>query len=136
MQGEAFTNIKTELTRSTVLALYAETMISADASLQSLGAVLLQLNGSLWQPVAYASRAFIDTEKRYTQIKKKHSLSLGAVKDFLATSSASTCKSQDISSTATVSCKLLENLAPGIIRFCLCMMRFDYSIRHMPCKLL
>ena len=73
-QEKAFTDIKTELTQPIILALYnpkAETKISADVSLHSLEAILMQLNESLWQPVAYASRALTDTEKCYAQIEKE-----------------------------------------------------------------
>ena len=72
-QEEPFTNIKTELTNPTILALYntqTETKISVDASSHGLGVILLQLEES-WQPVAYALRALTNTKSRYAQIEKK-----------------------------------------------------------------
>ena len=39
-------------------------------------------------------------------------------------------------SVPLLSCKPLENLPPRVVRFRLRMMRFDYSIRHVPGKLL
>ena len=73
-QERSFVEIKRELTKSTVLALYdplAETKVSADASSFGLGAVLLQLDRQTWKPVAYALRALSETERRYAQIEKE-----------------------------------------------------------------
>ena len=39
--------------------------------MHGLGAVLLQQSGSIWRPVAYASRAMSETEKRYAQVEKE-----------------------------------------------------------------
>ena len=61
-QEEAFTSIKNELSKPTVLALYdpnRETKISADASSYGLGAVLLQKIEGEWRPIAYASRSIL-----------------------------------------------------------------------------
>ena len=140
-QEEAFANIKIELIQPTILALYnptAETKISADASSHSLGAVLLQLNEFLWQPVAYASRALTDTERRYAQIEKEALTVTWGCEGF---SSYIIGKHVQIETdhkplVPLLSCKPLENLLPRIVRFRLRMMRFDYSIRHVPGKLL
>jgi len=73
-QEQAFSLIKEELVKPTVLALYdpeATTKVSADASSFSLGAVLLQQHASEWKPVASASRAMNETERRYAQIEKE-----------------------------------------------------------------
>ena len=75
-QENAFTRVKEELAKPTVLALYhpasgCETKISADSSSYGLGAVLLQRIDSSWKPIVYASRALSETEKRYTQIEKE-----------------------------------------------------------------
>ena len=57
-QDEAFRDVKKELAKSTVLAMYnpiAETKVSADSSSYGLGAVLFQKAGEVWKPVVYAS---------------------------------------------------------------------------------
>ena len=58
----------------TILGLYdptAETRISADASSYGLGAVILQKTKGWWRPIAFASRALTETERRYAQIEKE-----------------------------------------------------------------
>ena len=65
-QEQAFSQVKSELAKPTVLALYsprAPTKVSADASSYGLGAVLLQQVGDVWKPVAYASRSMSETER-------------------------------------------------------------------------
>lgn len=66
--------LKETVTNEPVLAFFdpsKPTKISTDASKDGLGAVLLQMNGGNWQPVAYASRSMTETEQRYSQIQKE-----------------------------------------------------------------
>ena len=59
--------------RPTVLALYnsmAETLVSANASSNGLGAVLHKFEVE-WRPVVFASRSMSETETRYAQIEKE-----------------------------------------------------------------
>ncbi|KAL7863391.1 hypothetical protein SRHO_G00123750 [Serrasalmus rhombeus] len=74
-QQQAFDSIKSELSITPVMALYntqAHTVVSADSSSYALGAVLLQQQeDDTLKPVAYASRALSDTERRYAQIEKE-----------------------------------------------------------------
>ena len=70
-QDQAFTHVKEELSKPTILVLYepdVATKLSTDGSSYGLGGVLLQLNESKWKPVAYASRSMTETERRYAQI--------------------------------------------------------------------
>ena len=62
-QQESFEKVKAEIATPQVLAHYdvtAETKVSADASSYGLAAVLLQKQGELWKPVAFASCVLSD----------------------------------------------------------------------------
>ena len=88
-QKRAFEDIKHELSVQPVMVLYdpqSETVVSADASAYSLGAVLIQRqrDGNC-RPVAYASRAMMNTEKMYAQIEKVALLSRVLVRDSVIT---------------------------------------------------
>lgn len=67
---EAFNKLKVKLTSRPVLQFYdvnQDAVLSVDSSMSGTGAVLLQNN----LPVAYASKALTETQKRYAQIEKE-----------------------------------------------------------------
>lgn len=73
-QDESFSMLKEVLKSEPVLQYYdptKPTRISADASKDGLGSVLLQLHENQWKPVSYASRPMLDAETRYAQIEKE-----------------------------------------------------------------
>ena len=135
-QEQAFTLIKEELTRPTVLELYnpqRKVKISADASSHGLGAVLLQESGNKWKPVAYASRSMSDTEKRYAQIEKEAlSLTWACEKfqDYILGRKFH-IETDHKTLVPLLSSKLLDMLPPRIVRFRLRMARYDYTIEHV-----
>ena len=140
-QDRAFAQVKEELSKPTVLALYdprVDTKVSADASSYGLGAVLLQSSGSLWKPVAYASRALSETEGRYAQIEKEALAVTWACERF---STYLLGKSFSVETghkplVPLLSSKHLDNLPPRILRFRLRLARFKFTIAHLPGKLL
>ena len=74
-QQQAFEDVKKEMSKKPVLCTFdlrAKHRVSADASKNALGAVLLQLAGeNKWQPVEYASRKMSETETRYAMVEKE-----------------------------------------------------------------
>ncbi len=129
------------MTEPTILTLYdpaARTKVSADASSYGLGAVLLQEVNRICKPVAYASRSLTDKDRRYAQIEKE---ALGVA---WACDRFSNCILGRMIEIETdhkplvpiLSTKNLDNLPPRVLRFRLRMGRFDYSISHVPGKLL
>jgi hypothetical protein len=133
--------VKAELTKPTILSLYnpqAPTKVSADASSYGLGAVILQRNGSEWKPIAYASRSMTETETRYAQIEKEALATTWACERF---SNYILGKKFQIETdhkplVPLLGAKELNNLPPRILRFRLRLARLDYSISHVPGKML
>ena len=141
-QEKAFQDIKNEMVKPTILAIYnpdAPTKICSDASAFGLGAVLLQQHSEeRWKPVAYASRFMSETEQRYSQIEKE---ALGIIwacdkfKDYILGKKISleTDHKPLVPLLGTTS---LANLPPRILRFRLRLSHFQYTISHIPGKLL
>ena len=138
---QAFQNIKTELVKPTILAMYdpaAPTKIAADASSYGLGAVLLQKEEDKWRPVGYASRAMTETETRYAQIEKEALASTWACEKFAEyiIGIKFQIETDHKPLVSLLGNKALDMLPPRILRFRLRLSRFDYTITHVPGKLL
>ena len=138
-QDRAFTQVKAELTKPTVLALYnpkAATKIAADASSYGLGAVLLQEQANSWKPVSYASRSMTETERRYAQIEKEALATTWACEKFSSyiLGKRFVIETDHKPLVPLLGEKNLDSLPPRILRFRLRLARFDYSIIHIPGK--
>ena len=138
-QEEAFNAIKSELANPATLALYdpaIPTKISADASAYGLGAVLLQQHADMWQPVAFASRSMTDTERRYSQIEKEALALVWACEKFgdYVIGKDITLETDHKPLVPLLGKTNLDCLPPRVLRFRIRLMRFSYTITHIPGK--
>ena len=139
-QQQAFDNVKATLTTAPILALFdptRETIVSADASCYGLGAVLLQQqpNGEI-KPVSYNSRSLTPTEQRYAQIEKEALALTWACErfsDFLV-GLKFTLETDHKPLVPLFSDKNLDELPLRVQRFRMRMLRFLFSIHHVPGK--
>ena len=140
-QEQAFSQVKEELSKSTILALFdvrKESKISADASAYGVGAVLLQKTKLGWKPVAYASRSLSETEQRYAQIEKEALAITWACEKFsmYILGKRFAIETDHKPLVPLLGIKHLDTLPPHVLRFRLRLARFDYSIEHVPGKYL
>ncbi|KAL5516836.1 hypothetical protein EMCRGX_G002260 [Ephydatia muelleri] len=138
-QEESFKTAKAELTKPTIFSLYdpgAETKLSSDASSYGLGAVLLQLHQDEWKPVVYASRSLTETERRYAQIEKEALAITWACEKFseYILGKQISIETDHKPLVPLLSSKRLDDLPPRVLRFRLRLMRFAFSIVHVPGK--
>ena len=138
-QHGAFAAVKAELATPIVSALYNQeiaTKITADASAYGLGAVLLQQHGDTWKPVAYTSKAMTETERRYSQIEKEALALVWACEKFsdYVIGKKIQLETDHKPLVPLLGKTNLDCLPPRILRFRLRLMRFDYSISHVPGK--
>ena len=137
---KAFSKLKDEVSTQPVLALYSpklDTIVSAEASSYGIGAVLLQrlLDRSV-KPVSYASRSLTPTVQKYAQIEKE---ALGVTwacerfRDFL-TGLQFQIERDHKPLVPLLGSKNLEDLPLRVQRCRLRLMRFKYTISHIPGK--
>ena len=140
-QQKAFADIKDQLTSAPVLALYdpnKETTLSADASSFGIGAVLFQTQkDGERKPVAYKSRALSPAEQRYAQIEKE-ALAFTWASETLSDYLLGLHFHIETDHKPLVPLfgpqKNLDELPLRLQRFRLRMMRYSFSISHVPGK--
>uniref|UniRef100_A0A5S6QFE8 RNA-directed DNA polymerase n=1 Tax=Trichuris muris TaxID=70415 RepID=A0A5S6QFE8_TRIMR len=139
-QQRAFEQLKNDLLQCTQLALFdpaGKTIVSADASQNGLGAVLLQeTSEGKRRPVAFASRCLTDTEQRYAQIEKEAYAVTWACERFymFLVGKKFHVETDHRPLVALFSAKCLDDLPPRIQRFRMRLMRFNFSISYVPGK--
>ena len=136
-QIDALNSIKEALCSSPILALYdpnLDILLTADASSYGLGATLLQNHDGVWRPVVYASRTLSDVEKRYAQIEKEALALTWASERFSDYLIGQQFKIEtDHKPLVPIfTTKNLDQLTTRIQRFRMRMMRFSYTIVHVP----
>ncbi|VDI44154.1 Hypothetical predicted protein [Mytilus galloprovincialis] len=138
-QETAFTEIKNELASSGTLGHYdpnKDTVVSADASSFGLGAVIRQKHGEILKPVAYASRSLTDAEQRYAQIEKEALVLTWACEKFsnYLIGKKFNLETDHKPLVPLLSSKGIAELPPRIQRFRMRLLRFDFTIEHVPGK--
>ena len=139
-QQRAFDQIKTTLTSAEVLACYdpsRPTIIAADASLNGIGAVLLQLqDDGTRRPISYASRSLSDAEKRYAVLEKEALAGVWACEKFIeyVVGMSFVLETDHKPLQALFNTTELSKTPPRIQRFCLRLMRFSITVNHVKGK--
>jgi len=135
-QQEAFEKIKQELSNTPVLCAFnvkQNHRVSADASKNAIGAVLLQSNeNSDWQPVEYASRKLTLAESRYAMIEKEALAITWACEkfDFYLVGRRFEIETDHKPLISLLGEKDLSQLPLRVQRFKMRLMRYDFSIFH------
>jgi len=135
-QIEAFEKIKKVLSETPVLCAFDINRlhrVSADASRNAIGAVLLQYNEKgQWQPVEYASRKLTDAECRYAMIEKESLAITWACDkfDFYLVGRQFEIETDHKPLVNLLGEKDLSQLPLRVQRFKMRMMRYDFTIFH------
>ena len=139
-QRHAFREVRQEISKSPVLALFdprRPTTVSADASSFGLGAVLLQQqDDGEKRPVAYASRSMTRTEQRYAQIEKE-ALAITWACDRFADYLIGLkfhVETDHKPLVPLLGARRLDELPIRVQRFRMRMLRYHFTISHVPGK--
>ena len=98
--------------------------------------MLLQQHADMWQPVAFASRSMTDTERRYSQIEKEALAPVWACEKFgnYVIGKDIALETDHKPLVPLLGKTNLDCLPPRVLRFQIRLMRFSYTICHVPGK--
>lgn len=135
-----FENLKQLISSTPVLKFFDPSLpikVSADASSYGLGAVLLQKHENEYHPVAYASRAMTETEKKYAQIEKETLAIVFAMEKFHQyVYGQHFVMETDHKPLVTLFDKDLSKCPLRIQRFIIRLQKYTFSLSYMPGKFL
>ena len=139
-QETAFNQIRQLLTSTEILAHYGpakDTIIAADASNDSIGAVLLQKQGDgSWCPVCFILRSLSDAEKHYAVIEKE-ALAVTWASERLEEYILGihyTIETDHKPLVPLLNTKDIAKMLLHIQRFRLRLMRYNYNVKHVEGK--
>ena len=136
---KALKRIKYILTSNPILKRFdikKETKLSADASKDGLGAVLLQRRGDTWFPASYASRTLAKNEQNYAQIEKECLATVFACTRFhhYVYGRAFQCET-DHKPLETLFKKSISDAPPRIQRMIMTLVKYpDMTLKFVPGK--
>ena len=134
----AFSQLKELLMNAPVLKYYdpaRETKISADSSMNGLGAILLQHYGDKWCPVSYASRSVSQAEKNYANIERELLGIVFACKRFHQfIYGGTTLVETDHRPLVNLFKKSLTECPARIQRLLLRLQKYDLKVQYIPGK--
>ena len=138
---DAFRAIKTEICSSRVLRPYVphqKTRVMTDSSRSGFGAVLLQQETAdgLFHPVCFASKSLSSAEKNYSIIELEAASIVWACQKFekYLLGMKFEVMTDHKPLISLLGEKSMDRLPPRIVRFRLALMRFHFSIAHIPGK--
>ena len=112
-------------------------MNTTDASSYGLGAVMTQKQkDGNWKPVVFISRALTTTERRYAQIEKEALATTWACErlaDYLI-GKRFHVETDHKPLVPILGSKNLEEMSPRIQRLGMRLLRFDFTVSHVPGK--
>ena len=139
-QETAWEHLKNLITTEPVLQYFDRRKpirISSDASRNGLSAVLLQLHQEIWKPVAYASRAMIEAETRYTQLEKELlSITFACERFHQFIDGAEVVAETDHKPLVSIFKKSLVDCPLRVQKLLLRIQRYDLKVIYTPGKLL
>lgn len=129
---QAFTNIKEQICKEVTLSYFdpnVETTVQVDASLQGIGAALIQNN----KPVAFASKSLTDVEQRYANIERELlAVVVGCERFHTYLYGKHFTVESDHKPLEMIALKNLKAAPPRLQRMLLRLQNYDVTIQYKP----
>lgn len=137
-ESEEFMKLKKLVVSERILKFFdpnKETRISCDASMKGLGAILEQRHGTVWMPVAYASKTLTECQSRYAPIERETlAIDFACERFHQYIFGKKVVVNTDHKPLIAIFSKGLNSCSPRIQRLRLKLCRYDLHLNYVPGK--